>query len=159
MEAVSWTNGTWGMSHHGSGQGPWVMADLEQGLFGSNLQPFGTPSPEPSIVGLTFVTAMIKGDSNNHWAVKGGDATQADGLKTLYDGVRPCTQHNFTACQNGAPNYDPMRKQGAIILGIGGDNSHGGTGTFYEGVMTAGYSSDETDARVQENIAAAGYGK
>jgi hypothetical protein len=23
MEAISWTNGTWGMSHHGGGQGPW----------------------------------------------------------------------------------------------------------------------------------------
>ena len=26
MEAISWTNGTWGMSHHGVGAGPWVMA-------------------------------------------------------------------------------------------------------------------------------------
>ena len=24
-----------------------------------------------------------------------------------------------------------MKKQGSIILGIGGDNSHGGVGTFY----------------------------
>ena len=34
--AISWTNGTWGMSHHGAGKGPWVMADLENGLFGSD---------------------------------------------------------------------------------------------------------------------------
>ena len=51
-----------------------------------------------------------------------------------------------------------MRKYGAIILGIGGDNSHGGVGTFYEGAMTRGYSSDAADAAVQANIAAAGYG-
>ena len=50
-------------------------------------------------------------------------------------------------------------KQGAIILGIGGDNSNNAIGTFYEGAMTAGYSSDETDAAVQANIVAAGYGK
>ena len=31
-----------------------------------------------------------------------------------------------------------MKKQGAIILGIGGDNSNGSAGTFYEGVMTTG---------------------
>ena len=33
--------------------------------------------------------------------------------------------------------YDPMRKQGAILLGNGGDNSNGSQGTFYEGAMTA----------------------
>ena len=44
------------------------------------------------------------------------------------------------------------------ILGIGGDNSDGATGTFYEGVMTHGYSSNATDAAVQANIVAAGYG-
>jgi len=33
--------------------------------------------------------------------------------------------------------YDPMRKQGAILLGNGGDNSNASQGTFYEGAMTA----------------------
>ena len=31
-----------------------------------------------------------------------------------------------------------MQKQGFIILGIGGDNSNGGAGRFYEGVMANG---------------------
>jgi hypothetical protein len=52
-----------------------------------------------------------------------------------------------------------MKKQGAIILGIGGDNSDSGIGTFYEGVITSGYSTDAQDDAVQENIVAAGYGK
>jgi hypothetical protein len=51
-----------------------------------------------------------------------------------------------------------MKKQGAIILGIGGDNSKGSAGTFYEGVMTSGYASASTEAAVQANIVAAGYG-
>ena len=51
-----------------------------------------------------------------------------------------------------------MKKQGAIILGIGGDNSDGAVGTFYEGAMTRGYSTDAADAAVQANIIAAGYG-
>jgi hypothetical protein len=51
-----------------------------------------------------------------------------------------------------------MRKQGAIILGIGGDDSNSGGGNFYEGVMTSGYSSDATDDAVQANIVLAGYG-
>jgi hypothetical protein len=50
-----------------------------------------------------------------------------------------------------------MHKQGAITLGIGGDNSDGSAGTFYEGVMTSGYPSASTEAAVQANIVAAGY--
>jgi hypothetical protein len=50
-----------------------------------------------------------------------------------------------------------MRKQGAIILGTGGDNSRGSDGTFYEGVMTSGYPTDATEDQVQANIVAAGY--
>ena len=87
----------------------------------------------------------MKGDSNNHFALKGGDATKADGLESKYDGPRPNDK------------YKVMRKQGAIILGIGGDNSNWAVGTFYEGLMTQGFSSDEADQKVQENIAAAGY--
>jgi hypothetical protein len=49
--------------------------------------------------------------------------------------------------------------QGAIILGIGGDNSNRAVGTFYEGAMTASYTSDDSDAAVHANIVAAGYGR
>ena len=52
-----------------------------------------------------------------------------------------------------------MKKQGSIILGIGGDNSDSAIGTFYEGVMTSGYADSYTDDLVQANIVAAGYGK
>lgn len=37
--------------------------------------------------------------------------------------------------------------------------SDGAVGTFYEGVMTKGYSTNATDAAVQANIVGAGYGK
>jgi non-reducing end alpha-L-arabinofuranosidase len=50
-----------------------------------------------------------------------------------------------------------MKKQGAIILGIGGDNSDNAAGTFYEGVMTTGYPTAAAEAAVQANIVAAGY--
>ena len=131
---------------------------------------------------------MIKGDSASaakplgHWAIKGGDATASDGLKTLFDGPRPCAGAP-PACVNKAnQSWSPMRKFGGIIvralascpqrqlhvyeaarcyrqLGIGGDNSHGGVGTFFEGAITAGFSSDATDKALQENIAAAGYAR
>ena len=80
-----------------------------------------------------------------HWSIKGGDA-QTGELTTYWDGPR-------------AKGYAPMKKQGAIILGIGGDNSDGAVGTFYEGAITKGVSSNATDAKLQANIVAAGYGK
>eukprot|EP00658_Telonema_sp_P-2_P011773 TRINITY_DN14509_c0_g1_i2.p2 TRINITY_DN14509_c0_g1~~TRINITY_DN14509_c0_g1_i2.p2 ORF type:complete len:190 (+),score=38.42 TRINITY_DN14509_c0_g1_i2:111-680(+) len=138
MEAVYFGNSSgWG---HGQGEGPWIMADLENGLWGGSAKAGVVPSMDAD-----FVTAMIKGDSGNHWAIKGGDAAAA-GLKTLYDGVRP-------------DGYAPMKKQGSIILGIGGDNSDWAVGTFLEGLMTQGFSTDAADAAVQADIAAAQYGK
>jgi len=47
-----------------------------------------------------------------------------------------------------------MRKEGAIGLGTGGDNSSIAQGNFFEGVMTATYSSDAADDAVQANIVA-----
>ncbi|HET9897380.1 MAG TPA: AbfB domain-containing protein [Streptosporangiaceae bacterium] len=90
-----------------------------------------------------FVTAVAKGEPH-HWASLGGDA-QAGDLSTMFDGPRVDS------------SYDPMRKQGAIVLGNGGDNSNGAQGTFYEGVMTAGYPTDATDQAVQANIVAVKY--
>ena len=139
MEAIYYGTSTqWGK---GSGNGPWVMADLEDGLFAG--QSFAAPATNTSMTSA-YVTAMVKGNSGNSWAIKGGDA-QSGTLKSLYSGVRPT-------------GYNPMKKQGAIILGIGGDNSHTGEGTFFEGCMTSGFPSDATDAAVQANIVAAGYG-
>jgi hypothetical protein len=85
---------------------------------------------------------MIEGGANQ-WEILGGNA-QSGTLFTGYNGVRPS-------------GYNPMKKQGAIILGIGGDNSKGADGTFYEGVMTSGEPSSTTEAAVQANIVAAGY--
>lgn len=229
MEAVYFGNAKGGLNHGGAGKGPWIMADMENALWGADI----VKSEEP-LIDHEFVTAMIKGDvsarsgsagaymkgedyggndmapcgysgctlaSNathldcetkcnatsgclgyvfadadcsgksgpicwtkssmgteskkscrnsrvlgqvpGHWAIKGGNA-QSGELKVYWDGKR-------------APGYAPMKKQGAIILGIGGDNSAGAQGVFYEGVMTQGYSSDASDKAVQANIVAAGY--
>jgi hypothetical protein len=39
----------------------------------------------------------------------------------------------------------------------GGDNSDEAIGTFFEGVLTVGYSTDAADDAVQANIVAASY--
>src|SRR4051812_40809484 len=139
MEAIYFGNiKVWG---YGSGNGPWIMADLENGLF-SGANP-GYNANDPSI-SHRFLTAIVKGEPN-HWAIRGGNA-QSGGVSTFYNGARP-----------NASGYNPMKKEGAIILGIGGDNSVGARGTFYEGVMTSGYPSDATENAVQANITAAAY--
>jgi len=141
MEAIYFGNiKVWG---YGSGNGPWIMADLENGLFSGVNQHQNTNDPT---VSYRYLTAMVNGGPN-HWAILGGNA-QSGSLSTFYDGVRP-----------NVSGYNPMRKQGAIILGTGGDNSKGAQGTFYEGVMTSGYPSASTNAAVQANIVAAGYGR
>ena len=58
-----------------------------------------------------------------------------------------------------ASRYSPQKKQGAIILGTGGDGSNTGTGIWFEGAMTFGAPPDTTDDAVQANIVAAGYGR
>ncbi|MFJ3222834.1 alpha-L-arabinofuranosidase B [Streptomyces sp. NPDC086783] len=139
METIYFGNiKVWG---YGTGNGPWVMADLENGLF-SGVNP-GYNANDPS-VSHRFLTAVVKGGPN-HWAIRAGNA-QSGGLSTYYDGPRP-----------NASGYNPMKKEGAIILGIGGDNSNSSAGTFYEGVMTSGYPSAATENAVQANVNAAGY--
>ncbi|ASW55200.1 arabinofuranosidase catalytic domain-containing protein [Plantactinospora sp. KBS50] len=139
MEAIYFGNiKVWG---YGSGNGPWIMADLENGLFSGVNTRYNANDPT---INYRFTTAIIKGEPN-HWAIRGGNA-QSGSLSTFYNGVRP-----------NASGYNPMKKEGAIILGIGGDNSIGAAGTFYEGVMTSGYPTDATENSVQANINAAGY--
>jgi hypothetical protein len=139
MEAIYYGDNTvWGS---GAGNGPWIMADLENGLFsGANIKNnAGDPSQSSR-----FLNAIIKGEPGR-WAIRGGNAASGS-LSTYYDGARP-----------SADGYNPMSKEGAIILGIGGDNSNGAQGTFYEGVMTSGYPSDATENSVQANIVAVKY--
>ncbi|MEV4359562.1 alpha-L-arabinofuranosidase B [Nonomuraea sp. NPDC049625] len=139
MEAIYFGNiKVWG---YGTGNGPWVMADLENGLF-SGVNP-GYNANDPT-VNHRYLTAIVKGEPN-HWSIRAGNA-QSGNLSTYYNGARP-----------NVAGYNPMKKEGAIILGIGGDNSNGSAGTFYEGVMTSGYPTDATENAVQASIVAAGY--
>ncbi|KAK3192267.1 Alpha-L-arabinofuranosidase [Lecanicillium sp. MT-2017a] len=141
MEAIYFGTGDGSGRGTGAGNGPWIMADLENGLF-SGYDPINNMA-DPSI-NSRFVTAILKGE-HNHWAIRGGDGVSGP-LSTFYEGRRP------------ANGYNPMRKEGAVLLGVGGDNSNRAQGTFYEGVMTSGYPTDETENRVQQDIVDAKYG-
>ncbi len=143
METTYFGNaGNW---YHGPPPGPWVMTDQENNLVGC-VNPDGSKNcPDLPNIGWRFVTATADGEPHR-WRSMGGDAQQGD-LKVMFDGKRV----NNT--------YDPMRKQGAILLGNGGDNSNGSQGTFYEGAMTAAatFPTQETNQKVQANVVAAKY--
>lgn len=137
MEAIYYGTCTfWG---RGAGNGPWIMADLENGLFAG--QSFAANEADPS-QSNRFQTAIVKGEPGQ-WAIRGADAASGP-LSTYYSGAYPS-------------GYSPMHKEGSILLGIGGDNSNGAQGTFYEGVLTSGYPSDGIENAVHADIIAAKY--
>jgi non-reducing end alpha-L-arabinofuranosidase len=140
MDAISFS------SLRGSGadpnsSGPWVQADLENGLFASNGAGPG------SNAGITneFVTAIVNSNGSTVYDVKDGNA-QSGALTTDYSGPLPALG-----------GYVPLKQEGAIILGTGGDNSNQSSGFFFEGVLTAGFPSAATDNAIQANIVATGY--
>jgi hypothetical protein len=123
------------------GSGPWIEADMENGMFqGGN---GSAPNPGNN---SAFVTAVLKNTGQTNYALKGGNS-QSGGLSTWYNGSLPTDKSG----------YKPMHQEGGIILGIGGDNSNRNMGTWFEGAMVAGYPTDAAEASVQANVVSAGY--
>lgn len=147
MESIYWgTNISWGGP--GEGSGPWIAADLENGMYKSDKggHTSSVQSPNNKSIHANYASLFLKGPAADTFGLKAGDA-QAGKLTTMWNGKRP------------TPNYYPKKLQGALFLGTGGDGSPGGTGTFYEGVVTIGNPPDSIDDKVQANIVAAGYGR
>jgi non-reducing end alpha-L-arabinofuranosidase len=152
------------------GRGPWVQADLENGLFMSNVG----AEEDPDYTGNTtpFVTAMLKNNGVDRFDLKNADA-QRGPLYTHWSGPLPASPLDNNPPSVTLPSsssgpgpttlnppfvgYSPMHKEGAIILGTGGDNTNAAVGSFFEGVMTSGYATNATEAAVQGNIVDAGY--
>jgi hypothetical protein len=139
MNAIEWGTACWFGGCTGSG--PWVEADLENGMYHTNTG--SNKDPNNSGVHFPFVSAWEKNNGTSNFTLKYGNAT-GGGLSTPFSGALP----------NG---YSPMKLQPSILLGTGGDNSTGGVGEFFEGAVTSGYPSDSTENSVQANITAAGY--
>jgi non-reducing end alpha-L-arabinofuranosidase len=130
-----------------NGAGPWIMADLENGLFQSNTG--GSQSTANTGNRNPYVTATLKNNGQNFFALKDGNA-RSGGLTTRFSGALPVPPFRS--------GYSPMHQEGSIGLGTGGDNSNGDIGSFFEGAMTAGVPSDATENAVQANIVAVNYG-
>jgi non-reducing end alpha-L-arabinofuranosidase len=139
MNAIEWGTACWFGGCVGTG--PWVEADLENGMFHTNTG--SNKDPNNSGVHFPFVSAWEKNNGTSNFTLKYGNATSG-GLTTTFSGPLP----------NG---YSPMRTDSSLLLGTGGDNSNTGVGYFFEGAVLSGYPSDSTENAVQADIAAAGY--
>ena len=145
MDAINFSKlSAWGS---GAGSGPWVMADLEYGVFAQNNTNKNQNDPTQT---SAYVTAVLKNNGTTEFALRGSDATSGS-LSTYYKGALP-------------GGWSPMKKKGAITLGCSGDcckpsgGANSSSGIFYEGAIVTGYPSDATEDAVQANIVAAGYG-
>jgi hypothetical protein len=160
MEAISW-GATTQFGQSGGGPGPWIAADIENGMYEGYENGSAKVASNTSITGWPYVTAMLKGlsakdcpsglTSSGCFALKAGNSQSGKlewkwNANTKNYGARP-------------PGYSPQKKQGAVILGTGGDGSNTGVGIWFEGAMTLGAPSDAVDDAIQANIVAAGYGK
>jgi hypothetical protein len=89
METVYFgTSTAWGS---GGGTGPWIMSDMEAGLFSGYSAKQNIANP--TIDSWQFVTGVVNGGSGNKWQIRGGNS-QEGVLKTFYDGIRPHSPDN-----------------------------------------------------------------
>ena len=97
METIYFGNTTaWG---YGDGNGPWIMADLESGLFsGVNAEKQRPPHRH------RFRHRRRQGRRRTDWAIRGGNA-QSGGLSTFFNGCDPLAEHlRYTRCTRTAPS-------------------------------------------------------
>jgi len=143
MNALFFGKAWWG---EGQGDGPWFLGDFEAGVWAGGQGAADANNPESPSMTMDYAFGILKTNASNY-AIRMGDATGGE-LTTAWDGGLP------SAFSGGT-----WSMQGSVVLGIGGDNSNHGAGTFLEGAITAGRPSDETDALVHANVQAVGYGQ
>jgi hypothetical protein len=138
MNAIYYGTDCW--TGNCTGPGPWVGADIENGMYFSNTG--ANPAAYPSENG-TFLTAWEENNGSTNMTLQYGNG-QSGGLIQTYSGALP-------------NSYNPMKIQSSIELGTGGDNTSLGDGEFFEAADVSGSPSEATQSAVQANIVAAGY--
>ena len=124
----------------GAGSGPWFMVDIEGGVSAGMKNNNNLPSSK-----FDFAFGLTKSNSNNmtiRVANSSAAGNSSPKLVTAFD----------------SNPIAPWKVPGGITLGIGGDNSNSSNGTFYEGCITAGRPSDETDDKILKSVVDACYG-
>ncbi len=156
MNTLFYGKAFWG---RGAGNGPWFGADFEAGVWMGGSRP-GEPGwggltdaanappnqNNPAMVDAKFALGFLKTAPNPaRYALRMADVDKATAVTTAYAGNYPSTKH--------------LDSKGAVVLGVGGDNSNNSFGTFYEGAIVKGFPSDATEDAVFQHLKAVGYGK
>ena len=102
MNAIYYGTDCW--TGNCTGPGPWVGADIENGMYFSNTG--ANPSAYPS-ENATFLSAWEENNGGTNMTLQYGNA-QSGGLIQTYSGALP------------SGGYDPMKIQSSIELGTGG---------------------------------------
>jgi hypothetical protein len=127
---------------------PTVQADLEDGAY-AQIQ---NNSASQFVMAAVSNGGGATGDLQTWW----GDAAPSGSLFTNGPVSLSSLQPDFGG--NGQPDqYAPMHRQGAVLLGIGGDNSIRAAGEFYEGVITQGAPSQTVWSQILSNAQGSGY--
>jgi hypothetical protein len=142
----------------GAGNGPWFGADFEAGVWMGGSKP-GEPgwgglndaanapanTNNPSLK-VKFALGFQKtANGPERYALRMADVAAATAVTTAYAGNYPQGKH--------------LDAKGAVVLGVGGDNSNNSWSTFYEGAIVQGYPPDASEDAVFQNIKALGYGQ
>ncbi len=155
MNTLFFGVGFWGK---GAGTGPWFGADIEAGVWmgGSNPgepgwgdldtakdAPANTNNPA---LRVKYALGFLKtGNGPERYALRMADLQTATTVTTAYAGDYPAGRD--------------LGSQGAIVLGVGGDNSNNSWSTFYEGAIVQGFPADATEDAILQNLKALGYGQ
>jgi hypothetical protein len=139
MNAIYYGTDCW--TGNCTGPGPWVGADIENGMYFSNT---GNNPPAYPSESAAFLTAWEENNGGTNMTLEYGNG-QSGGLIQTYSGSLP------------SGGYDPMKIQSSIEMGTGGDNTSVGEGQFFEAADVSGFPSQATMNAVQANIVAAGY--
>jgi hypothetical protein len=139
VSALFFGTGYWGT---GAGDGPWFMADFERGVWSGGSGMSNVVNDDNPTISYPYALGILKTNATSY-AIRAGNARSGN-LLSAYDGGLP---------------FSSFALEGGIILGLAGDNSYSSHGTFFEGAITAGRPSDETDALVSRSVQSARYGE
>jgi hypothetical protein len=142
----------------GAGNGPWFGADFEAGVWMGGSNP-GEPgwgglndaanapaNPNNPSLRVKFALGFQKtANGPERYALRMADLQTATTVTTAYAGNYPAGKH--------------LDAKGAVVLGVGGDNSNNSWSTFYEGAIVQGYPPDASEDAVMQNLKALGYGQ
>jgi len=167
MNTLFFGEAFWGDGNNTPEHGPpWFGADFEAGVWmgGSyvgdpgwgelNASPAQRPPNlnNPSMKNAKYALGFLKtnDDADNTYALRMANVATANSITEAYRGRYPKLSYN---------NPHGVDNRGAVVLGVGGDNSNNSYATFYEGAIVAGFPSDATELAVMQNIKAVGYGQ